>query len=164
MSGARGLRSVFYIQNVGDAPTQSNLQYFVIEDDVILYEGTFSLDEGGTEIITVLTDGSTFRLEAEQEPNHPGMSMPSVSVEGCGDENLIFTFGFVNIFAQDDGDPFVDIDCRQNIGAFDPNDKMGFPLGYGDENYITRGQDIEYLVRFQNTGTDTAFNVVDSIR
>lgn len=150
----------FYIQNVGDAPTQSNLQYFVIEDDVILYEGTFSLDEGGTEIITVLTDGSTFRLEAEQEPNHPGMSMPSVSVEGCGDENLIFTFGFVNIFAQDDGDPFVDIDCRQNIGAFDPNDKMGFPLGYGDENYITRGQDIEYLVRFQNTGTDTAFNVV----
>lgn len=150
----------FFIQNVGSAPTQPNLQYFVIEDDVILYEGTFSLDEGGTETITVLTNGSTFRLEAEQEPNHPGMSMPSISVEGCGDENLIFTFGFVNIFAQDDGDPFVDIDCRPNIGAFDPNDKMGFPIGLGTEYNIRRGQDIEYLIRFQNTGTDTAFNVV----
>ena len=150
----------FYIQNVGDAPTQPNLQYFVIEDDVILYEGSFSLDVSESEVITIPTNGSTFRLEAEQEPNHPGMSMPSVSVEGCGDGNLTFTFGFVNIFAQDDGDPFVDIDCRQNIGSFDPNDKMGFPLGYGAENYIYRGQDIEYLVRFQNTGTDTAFNVV----
>ncbi len=150
----------FYIQNVGTAPTTSNLQYFVIEDDVILYQENFSLEPSENEVISIETNGSTFRLEAEQEPNHPGMSMPSVSVEGCGDENLIFTFGFVNIFAQDDGDPFVDIDCRQNTGAFDPNDKMGFPSGFGAENYIYRGQDIEYLVRFQNTGTDTAFNVV----
>ena len=37
--------------------------------------------------------------------------------------------------------------------------KWAFPLGFGDENYIYRGQDIEYLIRFQNTGTDTAFFV-----
>ena len=118
----------FYIQNVGNAPTQPNLQYFVIEDDVILYEGNFTLNPTEIETITVLTNGSTFRLEAEQEPNHPGMSMPSVSVEGCGEESLIFSFGFVNIFAQDDANPFIDIDCRQNVASFDPNDKMGFPF------------------------------------
>ena len=150
----------FYIQNVGNAPTQPNLQYFVIEDDVILYEGNFTLNPNESKIISVLTNGSTFRLEAQQEPNHPGFSMPSVSVEGCGDENLEFSIGFVNIFAQDDANPFVDIDCRQNVASFDPNDKRGFPIGFGDENYIYRGQEIEYLVRFQNTGTDTAFFVV----
>jgi uncharacterized repeat protein (TIGR01451 family) len=108
----------------------------------------------------VVINGSAFRLEAEQEPNHPGMSMPSVSMEGCGDNNIIFNWGFLNIFAQDDGDPFVDINCLQNVGAYDPNDKTGFPLGYGEAHYISRGQDIEYLIRFQNTGTDTAFNIV----
>lgn len=150
----------FFIQNVGIAPTQPNLQYIVVEDDVILFDGNFSLNPMESEVVTIPTNGSTFRLEAEQEPNHPGMSMPNVSVENCGLPSTTFSFGFVNIFAQDDGDPFVDIDCQNNIGAYDPNDKQGFPLGYADENYINRGQDIEYIIRFQNTGTDTAFNVV----
>jgi uncharacterized repeat protein (TIGR01451 family) len=151
---------IFYIQNVGSAPTQPNLQYIVVEDDMILFNGNFSLNPNEVETITIATNGSTFRLEAEQEPFHPGMSMPSVSVENCGLPNTTFSYDFVNIFDLDDGDPFVDIDCLDNIGSFDPNDKQGYPLGYNDENYIDRGQDIEYMIRFQNTGTDTAFNVV----
>ena len=150
----------FFIQNVGTAPTQPNLQYIVVEDDVILFDGNFTLNPMESEIVVVPTNGSTFRLEAEQEPNHPGMSMPSVSVENCGLLNTNLSIGFINIFAQDDGDPFVDIDCQSNIGSYDPNDKQGFPLGYDDENYIDRGQDIDYMIRFQNTGTDTAFNIV----
>ena len=151
---------IFLIENVGNSATQPNLGYLVVEDDVVLLDGGFSLEPNEIESISVATNGSTFRLEAEQEPNHPGMSMPSVSVENCGDPNNTFTFNFINIFAQDDGDPFVDIDCQSNIGAYDPNDKRGFPLGYSDQNYINRGQDIEYFIRFQNTGTDTAFNIV----
>ncbi len=150
----------FYITNVGSASTQAALEYIVIEDDVILFEGNYDLGIGEMIPVTVATDGSTFRLEAEQEPNHPGMSMPSISVEGCGTEEVDFEFGFVNFFAQDDGDPFVDIDCQENIGAYDPNDKAGFPIGLGEEKFIDRGQEIDYLIRFQNTGTDTAFNVV----
>ena len=150
----------FFIENVGTATTTPNLGYIVVEDDVILFDGNFTLNPMENEIIQIATNGSTFRLEAEQEPNHPGMSMPSVTVEGCVVNNTTSTFGFLNIFSQDDGDTFVDIDCRLNIGAYDPNDKMGFPLGRGDENYIDEGQDIEYQIRFQNTGTDTAFNIV----
>ena len=150
----------FIITNVGNAATQSDLNYIVVEDNVVLFQGSFNLNPNESETVAVETNGSTFRLEVEQEPNHPGMSMPNVSVENCGNSNSTFSFGFINIFAQDDGDPFVDIDCQENIGAFDPNDKRGFPLGYGDENYISRGQDIEYMIRFQNTGTDTAFTVV----
>jgi uncharacterized repeat protein (TIGR01451 family) len=37
---------------------------------------------------------------------------------------------------------------------------MGIPLGYGVNHYIEPGTPIEYTIRFQNTGTDTAFNVV----
>ncbi|MFK8007340.1 MAG: T9SS type A sorting domain-containing protein [Saprospiraceae bacterium] len=150
----------FTLTNVGSAATQPGLGYIIVEDDVVLFQGDFELDVNEMEVISIPTNGSTFRLEAEQEPNHPGVSMPSVSVENCGASSNLFTFGFVNIFDQNDGNPYIDIDCRQNIGSFDPNDKTGFPLGRGAENIIGENQEIEYLIRFQNTGTDTAFNVV----
>lgn len=45
--------------------------------------------------------------------------------------------------------------------AYDPNDKTPDPLGEGEFGNIPPSTEkIEYLVRFQNTGTDTAFNVV----
>ncbi|MFT5819833.1 MAG: putative repeat protein (TIGR01451 family) [Crocinitomix sp.] len=45
--------------------------------------------------------------------------------------------------------------------GYDPNDKIPKPLGEGEFGYISPAtEDIEYLIRFQNTGTDTAFNVV----
>lgn len=150
----------FILENVGTAPTQPGLNYIIVEDDVVLFQDDFELDVNEVEVISIATNGSTFRLEAQQEPNHPGVNMPSVSVENCGDSNNLFTFGFVNIFDQNDGNTFIDIDCRQNIGSFDPNDKRGFPLGHGTENIIGVNQEIEYLIRFQNTGTDTAFHVV----
>ena len=45
-------------------------------------------------------------------------------------------------------------------GSYDPNDKTGFPKGQTENNYISANQQLQYLIRFQNTGTDTAFTVV----
>jgi uncharacterized repeat protein (TIGR01451 family) len=46
------------------------------------------------------------------------------------------------------------------VGSYDPNDKMNFPQGYGANRLIEPNETIEYMIRFQNTGTDTAFTVV----
>ncbi len=44
--------------------------------------------------------------------------------------------------------------------AYDPNDKLVTPEGEGDDNYtLFIDSLLEYTVRFQNTGNDTAFNV-----
>lgn len=51
-------------------------------------------------------------------------------------------------------------ECRQNNGSYDPNDKAAFIDGIKDVEHITAKQNLEYLIRFQNTGTDTAFTVV----
>jgi hypothetical protein len=59
-----------------------------------------------------------------------------------------------------DESPAVSIDCQANRGSFDPNDKQAFPIGYGISHAIEAETDIEYMIRFQNTGTDTAFKVV----
>ncbi|MCU0431061.1 MAG: T9SS type A sorting domain-containing protein [Cytophagaceae bacterium] len=60
----------------------------------------------------------------------------------------------------DDGDPNTDIYCARVRGSYDPNDKRGFPSGVTEQHFILPNETIEYIIRFQNTGTDTAFTVV----
>ena len=85
----------------------------------------------------------------------------ALALEGCLVDSLgNINTGFVTQFSNYDGSPFIDIDCQQNIGSYDPNDKRAYPVGYGAEHYIYQHTDLEYYIRFQNTGTDTAFTVV----
>jgi len=54
-------------------------------------------------------------------------------------------------------------DYRSEIRcAYDPNDKLIMPnrLAEYDQNYTLFGESLEYTIRFQNTGNDTAFNVI----
>ena len=119
----------FSIKNDGNAILSPGLDFIVIEDDVILYQqqpiGELAIGE--VHEFSLKAGMATYRLEADQEPNHPGNSTPTTIVEGCGNG---FTPGFVNQFPMDDADPFLDIDCRENIGSYDPNDKQAFPIGY----------------------------------
>ncbi|MEM9023295.1 MAG: hypothetical protein AAGB22_06120, partial [Bacteroidota bacterium] len=45
-------------------------------------------------------------------------------------------------------------------GAYDPNDKRVMPAGSISPDQVAESQWLTYTVRFQNTGTDTAFTVV----
>ncbi|MGB0523535.1 MAG: BspA family leucine-rich repeat surface protein [Flammeovirgaceae bacterium] len=44
--------------------------------------------------------------------------------------------------------------------AYDPNDKTATPFGVGAERFTLKEDYLEYRIRFQNTGNDTAFNVI----
>lgn len=147
----------FTIRNTGTAPTSSGLEYIIIEDQIVLREGDISLPPGDSMTLAEMALGSTWRIEAEQEPFHPGFSAPTAVLEGCG--GLLST-GFFNQLPLDDADPFVDVDCRQVIGSWDPNDKQGFPTGFDNQHFIRPGTELEYFIRFQNTGTNTTFRVV----
>lgn len=148
----------FQIKNVGVGDMPNALEYIVIEDQIMLMSAPIQLNAGESVIVSAPANGSTWRLEMEQEPFHPGLSAPAISVEGCTTGG-IFSTGFVNQFSPDDADAFIDISCREITGSYDPNDKQGFPKGYGTQHYIRPGTPLEYLIRFQNTGNDTAFTV-----
>jgi uncharacterized repeat protein (TIGR01451 family) len=45
-------------------------------------------------------------------------------------------------------------------GAYDPNDKTAHPAGLTNQGFILHNQEIQYTIRFQNTGNDTAYQVV----
>lgn len=55
---------------------------------------------------------------------------------------------------------FIDTLSHELFCAYDPNDKSVFPEGLGNMGYIQNGTEMEYLIRFQNTGNDTAINVI----
>lgn len=150
----------FILKNTGTGPMTNPLDYIVIEDGIMGLQGQAApLAAGDSMIVAVPANGSTWRLEAAQADYFPGQSIPVLSVEGCSNASS-FSTGYVQQFATNDADPFLDVDCSVNVGSYDPNDKQGLPLGYGPAHYIRPGTDIEYLVRFQNTGTDTAFTVI----
>ena len=46
------------------------------------------------------------------------------------------------------------------VGSFDPNDIEVFPKGTGPKGIIADTTKLDYTIRFQNLGTDTAFTVV----
>jgi len=145
----------FIIQNVGSGPMQYMQEYIIIEDEVVLRHDSFQLDTGQVMEVEVPADGSTWRLETGQEPGFPGLSMPSLSIEGCGG----LTPGLVNVWPQDDRDLFKDIECRLVRVSYDPNIKVASPEGVGLDHIIRPNTPIEYTIHFQNTGNDTAFYV-----
>ncbi|MCB0517531.1 MAG: T9SS type A sorting domain-containing protein [Lewinellaceae bacterium] len=156
---------VFTITNTGDDMDEP-VEYVVIEDIMIQMTETLQLPAGGTKTETRTANGATWRLETEEAAYHPYETFASATVEGCPDGFVPMSYGFVNLFPMPDEAPFEDIDCRENVSSWDPNDKTGFPLGVGERHFIEPGQPLDYLIRFQNTGTDTAFNilVIDSLQ
>lgn len=150
----------FVIKNTGTGPMTSNLEYVIIEDGVMgMPTISEPLTAGDSMLINLPGNGSTWRIEAKQEPTYQGASLPVLSVEGCTN-NATFSTGFVQQYEQNEALPAIDIDCSMNTGSFDPNDKQAVPIGYGSAHYIKPWTALEYTIRFQNTGTDTAFAVV----
>lgn len=147
----------FEIKNVGSAPMQAPRLFHIIEDEMVLMTGEFDLLPGQTHPIEMPATGGVYRLSAEQEPDFPGNSAPSVVVPGCGG---FFDASYMNWYPMDDSNLFEDISCMENVDSYDPNDKQAEPLGYAEEHYIEANTTLEYFIRFQNTGTDTAYHVV----
>jgi len=151
----------FNITNTGD-PGNGDMQgpsdYRIYRNNILIDSGTFQLAGGASIAICYLADSSTIRLEADQRPGHPGNSHPQDNVEMCGSPSFIL--GQITSTQQDDLDPFVEIDCHEVTGSYDPNDKAVQPKGLTDAyHYIDSTDLLEYTIRFQNTGNDTAFNV-----
>ncbi|CAA6819167.1 MAG: Unknown protein [uncultured Aureispira sp.] len=154
---------VYTIRNIGTGGMSGVRHYFVTEDHVILSVRPFNLGAGASTTEVVYTrNGAVYRLEAEQDVHHPHSTYTALGVLQCAGGNFTAnsSLGILGQFVEDDGSPAVSIDCQENVGSWDPNDKQARPIGYGATHAIEANVDLEYHIRFQNTGTDTAFTVV----
>lgn len=152
----------FSVTNTGD-PINGDMDCYapirVYLDGVLIHLDSVLIAGGQSVVFAYPGNGQTWILQADQHPLHPGNSHPNAHVEACGDVSN-WTPGLVNNLPLDDAEPFVDIFCGTITGSFDPNDKTGYPTGVGATHGVIQDQQIQYVIRFQNTGTDTAFTVV----
>jgi uncharacterized repeat protein (TIGR01451 family) len=143
----------FSLTNIGDEPTTAPHHYFIIEDEVVLMTDEFDLDVLESIHVDVDATGATFRMEATKLPDG---TLTAAALEGCGG----LTPGMITAFWLDRGLSNYDIGCRRVALAYDPNDKLAIPTGVGPAHLLAANRPIEYTIRFQNTGTDTAYRVL----
>ncbi|MCE3295692.1 MAG: hypothetical protein K0R65_1406 [Crocinitomicaceae bacterium] len=142
---------------IGDMLCYSPVRIYV--DEVLTYRDSVQIFGGSSVTYSYPGNGETWIIQVDQHPLHPGNSNPTAYVEACGNlSNWIPDL--INNFELDDSDSWRDIYCGVASGSYDPNDKTGFPKGIGDSNNIMPNQQLQFVIRFQNTGTDTAFTVV----
>jgi photosystem II stability/assembly factor-like uncharacterized protein len=126
-------------------------------DSLLVAEGNFSLAAGAVFSQKIAASGDAqLLLRVPQEPGYPfGSGYAQTFLLNCDGGNAA-----PYSYSPTESVPGRELFCLRNIGSFDPNDKTGFPEGIGTGHHIEKTEPLSYLIRFQNTGTDTAFTVV----
>jgi len=157
-----GSSVVFDVKNEGNTYTNAPLNYQVFKDQYRLEQGSVELLANETKQFSYPADGSTWRFSIEQATGHPVAPPASVAIEGCPTDGSVEgrSSGFVAQADNASGSAFETTYCQVVVGSFDPNDKRCQPIGWGEQHQIEPDQLLQYNIRFQNTGTDTAFTVV----
>jgi uncharacterized repeat protein (TIGR01451 family) len=139
---------------------QSPRNYRIYTDNGLSITETFQLNGGESITVNYPANGQTIRLEVDQHPLYSGSSFAQETIEGCGSNNGVISTGFVNAMPMDDEEISIETNCLKIIDSYDPNDKLVSPTGITENHYVRAGTELEYMIRFQNTGSDTAYKVV----
>jgi uncharacterized repeat protein (TIGR01451 family) len=151
----------FVIHNDGSGDMATPSEYRIYANNVLVYTGSFQLQSGDNLVILWVSNGATIRLEADQNPGHPGHSHPRYTLEACGtDGSGNYSIGEVNRAPMDDEDVDVEVNCMQIRDSYDPNEKDNAPEGIDAAHVVLPNTPLDFTIHFQNTGTDTAFKVV----
>lgn len=150
----------FSIRNTG-SETLYHLEYVLIKNASLEARQTFQLEAGQEISLEWPGEGAAWHLRVQQTEATSISGHVSTILADCGDNaGEPVNPEFAHWFPNDDVEPFRAETCRTMVAAYDPNDKQASPLGYGEAYIIEAGTRIDYRIRFQNTGNDTAFLVV----
>jgi uncharacterized repeat protein (TIGR01451 family) len=155
------------LKNKGAGNMATSLDFIVIEDviqDFSIPTG-FILEAGQDSVVfSRQANGKTYRIIASQSPGYPGESYPTAAVEGCQTDTTSnpISLGYYTMFPEDDANPFVSSNCLESISAnqiLPTYLKSGHPKGYDFNHYISPENDLTYVIRFTNRGSDTVKTV-----
>ncbi|MCI4670303.1 MAG: hypothetical protein MRZ79_19355, partial [Bacteroidia bacterium] len=146
---------VFEIKNLANA-FGAPQAYFILNQAGIVDSGSIQLGMSDSTFIAVNDTGTSQAYQFVLSPNDP-THYHNPGWFTCDTHALITSM----LFPTETVQAFSDVDCQSNIGSYDPNDKTAIPPA-GD---ILPASPLTYTIRFQNTGTDTAFfiNILDTL-
>lgn len=140
------------ITNFGSETLSNQMELMIVTQQQLLYQGCPTVESGEdwTFDLPLNEESYLFMTAAENQLlNHSNRML--ACPEFINPENNTLNIRRLNAEANN---------CTAIIGSYDPNDKQGFPKGIGEENLIPRNLELHYRIRFQNTGSDTAFTVI----
>lgn len=146
----------FTLQNVGTGD-MAQARWYRLRNTclTVVGAGTFQLGAGESLDLTFPNQAVVYYFEAEPAPNQPYIPGSAWLLSRCqpGPPET----SWMN---NSTGSPFYDVDCMEVSNSFDPNDIRVTPRGDGPEGAILADEsELRYMIRFQNTGNDTAYTV-----
>ena len=149
------------LKNIGPEAMADSAAFRIYLDGELAHRSNYQLSAGDSLTLNVPSLGKTLRTEADLTVFHPDKTMNTVTVEGCGgSETATISTGLVNSYSQNDEEDAFELSCSPIVDSYDPNDKQVVPTGIREEHFTQEESELEYTIRFQNTGTDTAYTVV----
>lgn len=149
------------MKNTGSGNMSDSAYYRLFLDNVEVQKLKYKLAAGEEKIILFNNEGKAVRAEADLTPGHPFKRTEITVIEGCGDlSSPTISKGVINNMPVNGTDPKVSVSCLPIRDSYDPNDKQVFPAGFGAGNKILPNQRMHFQIRFQNTGSDTAYTVI----
>lgn len=156
------------IINSGSGDMSDSSSFTVYINDTVAIIKSFKLQAGKEVPVSITALGKNVKAEVNQNAGIISRKKPGVILEGCvtsisnlasASRNLVTTSSFENILFNQSST------CLPITDSYDPNDKLAFPSGMGIDKRVKAGTLLHYTIRFQNTGSDTAYNIliVDSL-
>jgi photosystem II stability/assembly factor-like uncharacterized protein len=129
------------------------------KDDVLSGELKYRLPAGDSLRFEVERVNKTITVIGDVKTHHPYQELMRAWKERCGNDTLVGNQNFVTRFQMQSLPSFETEICLPIRDSYDPNDIAVTPSGRGAEHFIPNLTQLEYLIRFQNTGNDTAYNI-----
>lgn len=128
----------------------------VVNPSIIMYYDNSSLTYNSGSNVAIINNGTSLSLsETGFTPGQKGSFTVNFTVNAAA---VLGDTIFAKTMATANTNICVDSTYSVIRGSFDPNDKQATPKLTTTQ--VSSGDYINYIIRFQNTGTDTAFNVV----
>ena len=156
------------LQNIGPGDMTTPVGFVIVEDIILLTDPDDQMyqiqlkTQGDSLVWSQQATGKTYRIISKQTPGYPGTNYATAAVEGCrAPDSSSFTIGYYTMFPED-VDAFKSSDCQEsNEIDFNPDNlKRGHPKGYDSAHYVRPETDLEFLIQFQNSTTDTVHQVI----
>jgi gliding motility-associated-like protein/uncharacterized repeat protein (TIGR01451 family) len=148
----------FSILNDGEAMNDSN-EYRLFHNSKLCYSGRFRLGALGKKEFMIASATGIYRLEANQNFYYPTFSNPHSVIRACADSLLTDTGNLNSMETSREGYTFKE-KCYRLVSAYDPNTITVVPEGIGELKIVKRGIPLQYRIDFQNTGKDTAYDII----
>ena len=154
--GTKGFR----IRNQGAGNMQETLGYIIIEDQIILRTGSFQLPASQDTLIQIDagSNGQAWWMYAMQSDGIVTLDQPIAFLDNC--DNPLDNDSLRLQLPENEADLYNSTHCSLVENGLPAAARLtGYPFGWQAEHRINPDQELEYLIHFAATGTDTVRSV-----